>query len=437
MKLLRIGLFLVLMSFGLVSISVPVHRATATQSYYVASMSMDINPGSDNFVVNSLNTAKSVGADHFVLVLNTFGGDGRSMDDIIGAISSYQASGGTFITLIAPSGAHAFSAGSYIAEASDRIYMTPGTTIGSATPIVSGIPTGEENTTMTKDINGFTTYMQALTSRFGRNATATGLMVSKGVSYAAERAYRLHVITGVVNSTSVSAALSVIGAPSGIEINTPGPAPVLLGILSDPNVSGLLFLVGVFAILADLYHPTIVLSVVGAAVIILALVGLGVFGAPITAVLLMFIGALFIFLEVKTHHGISAVAGVIIFAVGFLLVFETPPSLPSAPHPPANFIGVGFTTYALLALLGAAIVVGSFYLYRLREQVMHRARSFDPTALIGRVGRMTSELSAGGTGSALLGAEEWTVTSRSDLRRGDEVKVKDVKGLKLIVEKKE
>ncbi len=134
-------------------------------SYYVASMNMTIDPGSQDFVTSAINDARASCANHFVLVMNTFGGAGNNMDNIINAISSYQADGGTFITLIAPSGNHAFSAGAYIAEASDKIYMTPGTAIGSATPIVYNIPTGEVNTTLTKDINGFKAYMGALASR--------------------------------------------------------------------------------------------------------------------------------------------------------------------------------------------------------------------------------------------------------------------------------
>jgi membrane-bound serine protease (ClpP class) len=407
-------------------------------TYYVASMDMTIDPGASNFVSSSLNDAQSQCANHFVLVMNTFGGDGQSMDNIIQGISKYQAAGGTFITLIAPGGAHAFSAGSYIAEASDRIYMVPGTTIGSATPIVYNIPTGEENTTLTKDINGFTAYMQSLTSRFHRNSTATGLMVTKGVSYPADRAAALHVTDGLINATSLDGALSFINVTSPYTLHTPGVSSVAISILSDPNVSGLLFLVGVFAVLADLYHPTIILSVAGVVAIALALVGLGIFGAPTISIFLMLLGAGFIFLELKTHHGVSALIGVIIFAVGFLLIFNTPPppANPSPGVPPqANFIQIGTATYVMLAAIGGAGVLGSIYLYRVRLEMSRKKPYQDPTRVVGKTGRLEADLPAGGESVANIESEDYSVTSSEAISAGTIVKVKEVKGLKLVVEK--
>ena len=411
--------------------------SNSQSTYYVASMDMTIDPGAQDFVSASLSDAQSACANHFVLVMNTFGGDGRSMDKIVRGIANFQASGGIVITLIAPSGTHAFSAGAYIAEASDKIFMTPGTTIGSATPIVYNIPVGEENTTLTKDINGFTTYMQSLTERNNRNATATGLMVTKGVSYTPDSAARLHVIDGVLNATSVSDALAQLGVPSTAEVHHPGIRSYALSALSDPNVSSLLLLLGTFAILADLYHPTVVLSVAGVVVIALALLGLGVFGAPATSVFLMILGCAFIFLELKTGHGISATIGVIIFIVGFILIFNTPP-LPANPipgtPPQGNFITIGIGTYALIGVVGAGGVIGSIYLYRIREGLAKRVPSQDPSRFIGKEGRLLSDLRAGGTSEAIIASEAWTVTSAVDIPRGTIVRVTAVQGLKLTVE---
>jgi membrane-bound serine protease (ClpP class) len=383
---------------------------------------------------------------HIVFILSTNGGDGGDMESMVNSISSYQQWNGTghlgvFVTLVAPQGAFAFSAGSYIAEASSEIYMVNGTVIGSATPIVSGIPTGEENTTMAKDISAFTNYMETLTTANGRNATATGLMVSAGVSYTDIQAVAYNVITARLNATSVEGALQALGVPANTPINTPGISSILISIFSDPNVASLLFLVGIGAILIDIFHPTFVLSFFGVVVIALALFGLGVFGASPLAISLMVIGAAFIFLEVKTQHGISALIGVTAFIVGFLFIFQFPPasaSNPSLPSvPPANFSGIPNVTYALIVALGAAIVIGSLYLRRIRAGLMARPKVYDSSATIGKTGEMKTDLAAGGKGDARIGAEEWSVTSNRNLKRGDPVKVIAVDGLELIVERLE
>ncbi len=442
MKPLWILLAMVLL-LGLAVQVAPAHAqgCTSKAGYYVASLNGDIDPGSADFMSTTVSNAKAQCAGTVVFILTTNGGDGASMESMVGSIASYQEWGGTFITLVAPQGAYAFSAGAYIAEASNKIYMEPGTTIGSATPIVSGIPTGQENTTLTKDINAFTSYMQTLTRANGRNYTATGLMVTKGVSYPDDKAFQHHVVDGVIQSNTVVGALSYLGVPASTPVNTPDVRAQLISVLSDPNVSSLLFLLGVFAILADIYHPTIVLSVVGVVVVALALFGLGAFGASPLAVLLMVLGVAFIFLEVKTAHGISATLGVVIFIVGFLLIFQFPPASSSTPTPSnpipqeaASFQGIPDITYGILVALGAAIVVGSLYLRSIREALKNRPKVNEPSVLLGREGRMESDLSPGGRGVAVVSSEEWTVTSSQALRKGDPIIVKGLSGQTLAVE---
>lgn len=453
MKYLKILLALALL-LAFAAQMVPAHAQSCgpeTNVYYVASLNADIDPGAAQFMATTVSNAESMCAGHLIFVLTTNGGDGGDMESMVGSIASYQQWGGSFTTLVAPEGAYDFSAGSYISEASNYIYMEPGTTIGSATPIVSGIPTGETNTTLTKDINAFASYMETLTTAEGRNATATGLMVTAGVSYPALcststsstpclSALTEHVINGVINSTTVQGALTLLGVPAGTPVNTPGISSTLISVLSNPDVSSLLFLLGIGAILIDIYHPTIILSAIGVAVIATALFGLGVFGASPLAVILMFIGAAFIFLEVKTQHGISAIVGVAIFIFGFLLIYQFPSasaSSPSSSLPPTNFSGIPDITYGLIVALGAAIVIGSLYLRSIRDALRTRPRVNEPSVLIGRTGNMESDLKGGERGVAEIASEEWSVTSPQELRRGDMVRVKGVTGNTLTVEKVE
>jgi len=421
--------------------SIP-HRAAGASTYYVASLNADIDAGSQDFITSSISDAKSNGANVYILVLNTFGGNGNNMDNIIHAISDYQTTGNnTVITLVAPTNSHAFSAGAFIAESSKKVFMVNGTVIGSATPV---LPIGSDPTTLTKDINGFASYMVAITNANNRNGTAASLMVTNGVSYTNDEAKSLNLINEDLPSLSVRDSLAYLSNfgysipdPQNIPIHTPTLRSTFLSVLTDPNLDAVLFLVGVFAILVDLFHPTFILSVIGATALVLALLGLGVFGASLVSIVLMIIGAAFIFLEIKIHHGIAALIGVAIFIIGFLLVFQLPPSPPSPEQPTGTFVPIGPITYALLGTLGVAVVIGSLYLYKVRETLMHRPPTINPKAIIGKQGTMKTDLAAGGLATAIVDAEEWTVTSTTDLARGTTITVKDLQGLKLIVEKKE
>jgi len=150
----------------------------------------------------------------------------------------------------------------------------------------------------------------------------------------------------------------------------------------------------------------------------------------------MIIGAAFIFLEVKTAHGVSAIIGVVIFIVGFLLVFQLPRAAsPNPSLPPLGPPGIADASYALLALLAVGIVIASLYLRSIREGLKRRPKVNDPSFAIGKEGKMQTDLPRGAKGVALVAAEQWTVSSAEELKKGDAIKVKEVRGNELIVEK--
>jgi membrane-bound serine protease (ClpP class) len=403
---------------------------TSSSSYYVINLSANIDPGTETFVTSSISNAQSAGASHIVLVLNSVAGDDVSMDGIIQAMANYESSGGTFITLVGPLGAGAVDTGAFVAEASNDVYMMNGTTIGSANDVAA--------TSVTGSTIAYVTYMQALTQYFGRNGSAASLMVSGDVSYVATDALRLGVINGLINASSVPKALAALGVPSGAPVENEGISAELISILSNPDLASVLFLAGVLAIMIDLVHPTFILSAAGAAAIVLALIGLGFFGAPISAVILMFIGAAFIFLEVKTGHGISAVGGVILFAIGVLLIFQntvTPAPIATGISPPVAGVAPSPITFAILGVIGVVIVIGSIYLYKLRRDLNRRKTGlFELKRMIGKEGILTSDVKAKMTGTANIESEDWTVTSSQDLAKGARVKVKETDGYKLVVE---
>ena len=140
--------------------------------------------------------------------MNTPGGLDTSMRQIVSAI---LASPVPVATYVAPNGARAASAGTYIAYASAIAAMAPGTNIGAATPVQLGgiplLPAGSERTKSSKArsgepadtetrkiVNDAVAYIRSLAALNGRNADWAAEAVRSAASLPASEALALHVI---------------------------------------------------------------------------------------------------------------------------------------------------------------------------------------------------------------------------------------------------
>lgn len=87
-------------------------------------------------VRRGVKEAERAGADAIVLDMDTPGGRGDAMEEIMDVLGKFNRDSITFVNT------KAYSAGAYIAVATKRIYMAPGSVIGAATPVML-MPTGE------------------------------------------------------------------------------------------------------------------------------------------------------------------------------------------------------------------------------------------------------------------------------------------------------
>ena len=377
--------FLFILSFVAISFASS-SSATTSQNVLVLNLHEEIDPGSSHFISSALAGVNKNNTVAVVIDMNTPGGILQNMLYIINAINATQSLGVPVYTYV-PSYGGAASAGSYIALASTAVYMGNGTVIGPSTPIVVGGTSLEQNHTE----NYFISYMGAIAQENHHNVTAAEIMVSHDTAYTGVQAISNGLVNGYAsNLTTFLAKMNLSGY--NVITQNPGYYDNFLSFLSNTTVDGLFILVGSIAILADIYHGTAVLTIVGIALIALGLLGAEIVSASLVGLILVMMGAIFIFLEAKTGHGVALISGVIVTLIGTFMLAS--PYLSSNPGYSPSPFGTGDIVAAVLIAV-IAVVVG---LLVRRIAISFRAKKFTGSeSLIGKTAVVRKAINPMGT----------------------------------------
>lgn len=385
----------------------------------IADFDVPVDPGSSTFMSRVVSTAQSQHAAAIVIEMNTPGGLLSDMTDIISSITAANTSGIPTYTFIVSNGLGA-SAGSYIAMATNSILMGPGSEIGPSTPIVVGGTALEQNHTE----DAMILLMQSLAQNWGRNQTAVYNMVYGDQAYSASQAVAYHVVDGTANS--LSDALSVWGLSGNTQTTLDENLyEQLLSVLSNTILDGILFLIGIVAVVIDFFHPTIVLTALGIIAIVAGLIGAEVVGASLLGIIILIVAAALIIVELKLGHGFALMAGVVLGAVGiYLLSFN----LQYSPSPISELVIIELS---LVAILG---VLAGLYIRWVIGPLRRRGKLTGAEAMIGKAGVAVSDLTP--KGEVRVEGVVWRAESMSgEVAKGDRVTVKSIRGLVVLVEK--
>jgi membrane-bound serine protease (ClpP class) len=376
-----------------------------------------VDPGSSSLMASALATAKADGSPAMVIEMNTPGGLLSDMTDIVSIIEQANQSGIPTYTYVPPN-ALAASAGSYIAMASNKILMGPGSEIGPSTPIVVGGTPLEQNHTE----GAMVSLMVSLADKWGRNSTAAQSMVYSDLAYSAADAYRLHLNDGT--ASTLQGALSQLGLTGGYTVVQEGIYEQFLSALSDPNVTGVLILLGALALVLDLLHPTFVLSVAGAIALVAGFVGAEVVGVSSLGLVVILTGAALMFLELKLGHGFAMISGALVGGAGVYLLFQ----------------GVGVSSSVADVTQVEAVVVAAIgvlcglYVRWVIGPLRTKRRLTGSESLPGKVGVASTPLNP--DGDVRVEGITWRARSVSgEVSAGERVRVKAVEELVLVVEK--
>ena len=411
-----------------------------------------IGPASADYFERSLGKAREQGASVVVLRLDTPGGLDTSMRDMIRAII---ASPTPVITYVAPGGARAASAGTFILYASHVAAMAPGTNVGAATPVQVGgapapLPEPQPGTPEggkapseraraaaskadAKAVNDAVGYIRALARMRGRNAEFGEKAVREAASLDADDALKAGVIDFMARDvTDVLAkadgrTVTVAGAP--VVLKTRGLAVReirpdwrhrLLAVITNPNVALILMMIGLYGLIFEFMHPgAIYPGAIGAISLVVALYGLAVLPVNYAGLALIVLGLALITAEAFVpSFGALGIGGAAAFVIGGMLLIDT--EAPGFGVSLPLLIGL-----ALTSLLFTGLVVRMALGARRRRVVTGREEMIGAPGVVQDWGD--------GRGHVFAHSERWRAVSDATLKPGDRVKTTGIDNLTLTV----
>ena len=415
--------------------------AAATAPVTLLTIDGAIGPASADYVVRGIARAAKDGSQLVILQIDTPGGLDLSMRLVIKAILTSPI---PIASYVAPGGARAASAGTYIVYASHIAAMAPGTNLGAATPVqigITGPPGGEPDKPPArkdgdagkaasspsamerKAINDAAAYIRGLAQMRGRNADWGERAVREGISLSAEDALKEKVIDYIVPDVAALAAridgkkfqvlgreltLHTAGAP---RVNLqPDSRTRLLTVITNPSIALILMLIGTYGLLFEFMSPGAVApGVIGAICLLLALYALQLLPVNYAGLALIILGIAFMIAEAfLPSFGTVGLGGVAAFIAGALILIDT--DLPD--------YGIPLGLIATVAV-ASALLMGATVGVALRTRRRTVVSGVD--GLIGSVAEVLDD--AGRDGWANAGGETWRVLSQAPLRRGQRVRI--------------
>lgn len=410
-----------------------------------------IGVSSDWRLAAALEHARKADSPLVVMRLDTPGGLVSSTRTMIQAI---LASPVPVATYVAPSGARAASAGTYLAYASAVAAMAPGTHLGAATPIQFGAPPGlpgaprpgdkddkpgpeaPGSAMERKSINDAVAYLRSLAQLRGRNADWAEKAVREAATLTAEEARKQGVADIVARDLAdllaqADGRVVLVGAGERrlavkdrpVETFVPDWRTDLLGVIADPNIAFLLMLAGIYGIMFELWHPgTALPGVLGAICLVLGLTALAVLPVNYAALALVLLGIGLMAAEAFVPGiGALGVGGLVAFVLGALFLFD--------PSQADIDLRVALPIVAAAAL-SSALLLSAVLGFAARAR--RRAVVTGAEQMIGSLGKVVDW--QGERGRIRVFGEVWEARGRRAFAPGDTVRVARREGLVVHVE---
>jgi len=431
----RLTIAVILTFLGLIGLlAAPAHAQDSSLQGSVVRLQLDgvVDPFVADYLQSGITEAADAGAAAVLIEIDTPGGLLSSTREITRAILNADV---PVLCYVAPSGARAASAGSFVLLSCDVAAMAPSTNVGAATPVGIDGAIGSD-----KAVNDAAASIRAIAEEHGRNADVAGSFVTDAVSISAEQALADDVIDVIAPSTDALLADAdgdtVTLADGGDVILATADAPIVdrsiggfvgfLHALLDPTLAFIFFWLGLALIVLELLVPGHIFSgTIGTAMLILAIVSFGALPVQLIGIVLLVAAAVLMVVELNAPgFGVWGIAGTICLLLGGWFLYDR----------------AGGVSVSPVALIAVAAFVGVFFAVVLRKVL--RVRRMPPAqgveTIVGRIGAV---IGAGlnPNGIVRVSSEEWRATSADDsaIPAGAPIRVTRIDGLVLTVARDE
>lgn len=372
-----------------------------------------ITPVTEEFIQRILQRSVQENAQFVLISLDTPGGLEESMRNIV---KTFLQSSIPIVVYVAPQGARAASAGSFLLIASHHAFMSPNTTVGAAHPV-----TVEGQTVSEKIVNDAASFMRSLAETRRRNPEIAEKMVRESISLTEKEALKHGLIDGVVSSMEEIFATLQVQDPQVIRIPMNWKEKTLQSIL-NPNLAYLFLTLGALGIIFELANPgAIAPGVFGGILVLLAFYAFSILPVNFVGILLIVLGLLFLILDLLVVPGIGilSVGGILSLFLGSLTLFN-----------PEK--GVTVSKSLIVAVVACIAAFFLIVLVGVARTIRKKARVGIET-LTGKTGIAKEDLLP--EGFIVVDGELWWARSEEPVKQGEKVKILRKEGQTLMVKR--
>ena len=391
-----------------------------------------INPVVADFIHDGIEKAKKENAECLIIHLNTPGGLLKSTRIIVSDILESPV---PVIVYVSPAGAQSGSAGVFITLAAHIAAMTPGTNIGAAHPVSLQSPM--DSIMSGKVTNDAAAFIRSIAEKRNRNIEWAENAVRKSFSYSETEALEDSAIDLIAKNELELLNLvdgRTIELGNGIKTLHTRNAKIILykmnviekflNVISDPSVAYIMMLLGIFGILFEFFNPGAILpGIAGVICLILAYYAMHTLPVNFAGLALIIFAIILFLLEIKiVSHGMLAVGGIVSLLLGSMMLIKPGSAWELA-------------TISRSVIIPATAVTALFFLFIIGMGIRAQRRKVvtGVEALTGDTGEVIDGLDPSGT--VKINGETWNAESLSgSIAKGEKVRIKKIKNLKLYVE---